>query len=269
MGHKLLTLIVFISLSACAATKEGQLDPFLDSDRRTAGEIYNNGLDYIYSLDYIRAIDEFKRVEDQYPYSTLTRSSVIMTAWSHYLINQFDEAIIYLDRYIGLYPGTEEAAYAHYLKAMCFYERIGEVNRDPSFALQAQASFRQLIGFFPNSIYVRDGKLKLDLVQAALAANEMYLGRQALSNNQYSAALNRFRRVILSYNRTPYTPEALHRQVEVYLLLGLTQEARRAGAFLSFNYPDSVWYKYTYDLLKQTSTNGKFKKISANPKRSG
>jgi outer membrane protein assembly factor BamD len=266
MHRNLFALLILVSLAACASSKDEQ-DAFLDSDIRSAEEIYNNGLDYIYELDYLRAIDEFKRVEDQYPYSSWVRSAIIMTAWAHYLINQYDAAAAFLDRYISLYPGTDEIAYVYYLKAMCFYERIGEVNRDPSFALQAQANFRQLIGFFPNSVYARDGKFKLDLVEAALAATEMHLGRQALADNQYSAALNRFKRVITSYNQTAYTPEALHRQVELYTLLGLDQEALRLAAFLSFNYSDSVWYKHTYNLLKQTRINEKPKKISANPKR--
>ena len=256
------TAFILFFLAACASP-QGELDAFLDSDIRSAEEIYNSGLNNIFDLSYIRAIEEFKRVEDQYPYSVLVRNAIIMVAWSHYLLNQYDEAVAFLDRYLALYPSTKETAYVYYLRSMCFYTRIGEVDRDSSFALQAQRSFRQLIGFFPNSIYARDGKFKLDLIEAALAANEMYLGRQAIADNQYDAALNRFRRVITSYNRTAYTPEALHRQVEIYLQLGLDGEAKRIGAFLSHNYGTTIWYKHTYNLLtQQAAANEKDKKIS-------
>lgn len=252
MRLKLITL-VFLSFLAACASKEGELDEFLDTDIRSAEDIYNNALIYILEGEYFRGIQEFKRVENQYPYSVWVHNSIIMTAWSHYLINEYDEAIIYLDRFLSLYPGNEDSDYVYYLRAMCFYERVGEINRDPATALQAAQSFSQLIRLFPDSIYARDGLAKLELVQAALAANEMYLGRIAIDKNQYGAALNRFRSVIANYNKTAYTPEALHRQVEIYLTLGIKGEAKRVGAILGFNYPSSKWYKNSYDLLNKFS----------------
>lgn len=235
----------------------------MDSDARTAEEIYNSGLDYLKTFDYSRATNEFKRVEDQYPYSVWVRQATIMTAWSYYLVNQYDESVVYLNRYLSLYPGTKESAYVYYLRAMCFYERIGEINRDTSFATQAEASFRQLINFYPDSIYARDSKLKLDLVMSVLGAKSLYLGRQALAKEEWLAALNRFREVVLRYNQTNSAPEALHRLVETYLTLGLKEEAHRAGALLGFNYPNSIWYKYTYALLQQKQNKRKGKNEKA------
>lgn len=259
---------VFLLLLTACASKEGELDQFLDTNIRSAEDIYNNAVDYVLDYEYFRAIDEFKRVEDQYPYSVWVRNSIIMTAWTHYLVNQYDESVLYLDRFLSLYPGNKDSDYVYYLRAMCFYERIGEINRDPTFALQAAQSFNQLIGFFPNSIYARDGLAKLSLVQAALAANEMYLGRIAIEKNQYGAALKRFRSVIVNYNKTAYAPEALHRQVEIYLTLGIDGEARRMGAILGFNYPSSKWYKHSYDLLSQFATKATQKNESTKTARS-
>ena len=43
--------------------------------------------------------------------------------------------------------------------------------------------------------------------------------------------------------------EALHRLVESYLSLGLTDEAQTAGAILGFNYQSSEWYEDSFALL--------------------
>ena len=44
-------------------------------------------------------------------------------------------------------------------------------------------------------------------------------------------------------------PEALHRLVEAYVILGLDYEAVQIAAVLGHNYPGSSWYEKTYALL--------------------
>jgi outer membrane protein assembly factor BamD len=64
------------------------------------------------------------------------------------------------------------------------------------------------------------------------------------------AAANRFRTVIEKFETTSHTPEALHRLVEVYLLLGVKEQAEHYAAVLGHNFPESKWYKYSYNLLR-------------------
>ncbi|NRB03137.1 MAG: outer membrane protein assembly factor BamD, partial [Rhodobacteraceae bacterium] len=59
----------------------------------------------------------------------------------------------------------------------------------------------------------------------------------------------RFRVVVEDFQTTSHTPEALHRLVEGYLLLGLVEEAQAAGAILGYNYQSSEWYEDSYKLL--------------------
>jgi len=55
--------------------------------------------------------------------------------------------------------------------------------------------------------------------------------------------------VIDRYQTTSHTPEALYRLVEAYLTLGLTDEAKKNGAVLGYNYPGDSWYADAYKLL--------------------
>jgi outer membrane protein assembly factor BamD len=55
--------------------------------------------------------------------------------------------------------------------------------------------------------------------------------------------------VLEKYQTTTHVPEALHRLVEVNLMLGLKQEAQTAAAILGYNYPGSDWYQDSYSLL--------------------
>jgi outer membrane protein assembly factor BamD len=81
----------------------------------------------------------------------------------------------------------------------------------------------------------------------------MAIGRYYENNNQYLAALNRYRGVVDSYQTTSQVPEALYRLVECYVALGLSDEAARDAAVLGYNYPGSHWYEDAYGLLKKAS----------------
>ena len=59
----------------------------------------------------------------------------------------------------------------------------------------------------------------------------------------------RFRAVVEDYQTTVHTAEALHRLVESYLSLGLTDEARTAAAILGHNFQGTEWYDASYKLL--------------------
>jgi outer membrane protein assembly factor BamD len=55
--------------------------------------------------------------------------------------------------------------------------------------------------------------------------------------------------VVEEYQTTNHVAEALHRLTEIYLLLGLTDQARQTAAVLGHNSPGSSWYADTYDNL--------------------
>ncbi|HAV09362.1 MAG TPA: outer membrane protein assembly factor BamD, partial [Rhodobacteraceae bacterium] len=99
------------------------------------------------------------------------------------------------------------------------------------------------------SEYARSAVLKFDLAFDHLAAKEMEIGRYYLRHEHYTAAINRFRAVVEDFQTTSHTPEALHRLVEAYLSLGLTDEAQTAGAILGHNFRSSDWYEDSFKLL--------------------
>jgi outer membrane protein assembly factor BamD len=78
----------------------------------------------------------------------------------------------------------------------------------------------------------------------------MEIGRYYLKRKNYTASINRFRVVVQDFQTTTHTAEALHRLVESYLALGLTDEAQTAAAILGYNYQSSPFYDDSFRLLK-------------------
>ena len=78
----------------------------------------------------------------------------------------------------------------------------------------------------------------------------MLAKNDSLSQKKYISALNRFKVVVDEYQITTHLPEALYRMVEVYLELGIKDEAKKTAAILGHNYVNSDWYKKAYELIK-------------------
>ncbi|MGI4939259.1 MAG: outer membrane protein assembly factor BamD [Janthinobacterium lividum] len=218
----------------------------VDPATKTADELYNNGVDALNQKRYATAVTQFDAVEQNYPYSSWAVNSQLMHGYAEYLQNHYTEATGALDRYIQLHPTNANVSYAYYLRALCFYEQIADIQRDQRGTQQAMAALQEVVNRFPDSAYARDSRLKMDLCRDHLAGKEMEVGRFYQSQRLYTAAIGRFQRVVDDYQTTNHTPEALHRLTEIYLTLGLTEQARRTAAVLGHNYPGSSWYQSSY-----------------------
>ena len=191
----------------------------------------------------------FSEIERLYPYSEWAKRALIMQAFSYHQGRDYPNSRAAAQRYIDFYPTDEDAAYAQYLLALSYYDQIEEVGRDQGLTFQALQALRTVIGVYPDSEYATSAILKFDLAFDHLAGKEMEIGRYYLRRDHYTAAINRFRIVVEDFQTTSHTAEALHRLVEAYLSLGLTDEAQTAGAILGFNYQSTEWYEDSFRLL--------------------
>ena len=191
----------------------------------------------------------FAEIERLYPYSDWARRALIMQAFSYHQDQDYPNSRSAAQRFIDFYPDDDDAAYAQYLLALSYYDQIDEVGRDQGLTFQALQALRQTIEVYPESEYARSAILKFDLAFDHLAGKEMEIGRYYLRREHFTAAINRFRVVVEDFQTTSHTPEALHRLVEAYLSLGLTDEAQTAGAILGYNYQSTIWYQDSFALL--------------------
>lgn len=243
--------LVAVSTLTLAACNGGANRPRLAYEERPVELLYNTGYERLQRSRWADAVDYFQEVERQHPYSEWSRRAILMQIYAYYQNGNYEESIAAADRFIQLFPGSPSAAYAFYMRATCHFEQIVDVGRDQGRAEQALVALRDVARRYPGSSYATDAVVKIDLVNDQLAGKEMSIGRYYQRANQPLAAIGRYRTVVENeaFQRTSHTPEALYRLVEVYLGLGLKDEATRNGAVLGYNYPGSVWYAEAYALL--------------------
>ncbi len=235
-----------IALTACGSFDPGKIGAL---DQYTAAEIFERGEYELERGQPDDAAEYFGEIERLYPYSDFAKRALIMQAFAFHKDGDYPNSRVSAQRYVDFYPTSEDAAYAQYLLAMSYYDQIDEIGRDQGLTLQALQALRAVIEIYPDTEYARSSILKFDLAFDHLAAKEMEIGRYYLKRKHFAAAANRFRIVVEDFQTTTHTAEALHRLVESYLSLGLTDEAQTAGAILGHNYRSTEWYQDSFALL--------------------
>ena len=70
-----------------------------------------------------------------------------------------------------------------------------------------------------------------------------------LKTKKVFSPMKRYKKVIDDHSKSKFTPEALHRLVEIYYSLGMIEDAKKTASVIGFNYPESKWYRYSYELV--------------------
>jgi len=211
--------------------------------------LYQQALDEMDKQRYMTATTTLEKLERQHPYSEFNEKAKLMQVYSNYRIGKFDEAILAADRYLALYPSSQEVPYVLYLKGNSYFGQIKDITRDQQISKDAIETYSLIVNNYPKSDYAKDAREKIVVAVDQLAGKEMSVGRYYLGNGNYPAAINRFTMVVNQFQTSTHIEEALYRLTEANLALGLISEAQTAAAVLGHNYPQSTWYKQAFDLL--------------------
>jgi outer membrane protein assembly factor BamD len=240
--------LLALPLGACSSLW-GDKDPIVPDE--PADKLYNEGL-YLLNAKQERkaAAKKFDEVDRQHPYSEWARRALIMSAYTHYEAQAYDEAITAARRYVSLHPGSPDAAYAQYLIGASYFDQIPDITREQSRTEKAIAALDEVVRRYPNTEYAVAARKKIDVARDQLAGKEIQVGLYYMKRRDFTGAINRFKVVVTRYQTTRHVEEALARLTEAYLSLGIVDEAQTSAAVLGHNFPDSRWYKDAYALVK-------------------
>ena len=201
--------------------------------------------------DALFAAKKFNEAELLFPQSSWAPKAALMAAYVYYAQDYYFDAEAELERFIKTYQKHPDLNYAHFLLAMCYYEKIVDEKKDLGPLLLAQEKFNFIIKNYPNSDYALDAKYKLDLIQDYLASKEMYIGSHYMKKKKWIASINRYKTVVEKYEKTIFVEEALHRLVELYYTIGLEGESQKYASLLGYNYQSSKWYEKSYKIFNK------------------
>jgi len=247
MLRVILILFLLISFYSCSK-KEVIYEP---QEQKNAFNLYKEGMDAFEKNDFFFASKKFSEAELMFVNVDLAAKSAIMSAYSLYGINFYDEALENLNRYLKIYPSDKNVIYAHFLIAIIFFEQISDEKKDIGPVINAYEKVNFFLKKYPNTDYAIDLKFKKDLIENQLAAKEMFVARYYISIKKWIPAINRLKIIIKNYNETIFIEEALHRLVEIHYHIGLEEEANKYASILGYNYNSGEWFKQSYKILNK------------------
>ena len=241
--------ILILALSIISCSKKEQvyqptknIDPYI---------LYKEGYDAFEKNNFFFANKKFLEAEANFTNLDQAAKAAIMSCFSLYGINFYDEALESLERFIKTYRANENIMYAEYLKAIIYFEKMSDEKKDVQPLLDAKKQIEFFINKYPKSDYTIDLKFKKDLVENQLAAKELFVAKYYISVQKWIPAINRLKIIVKQYDKTVFIEEALHRLVEIHYHLGVENEAQKYAKILGYNYNSSEWFKQSYKILNK------------------
>jgi len=239
--------LLFLLIISCSK-KELSYNP---SEPENPYELYKEGMDAFDRREFFFAEKKFSEAELNFREVELSAKSALMSIFSLYAINFYDEALQNLEVFLKKYPGDKNIIYAEYLKTVIYFELIGDEKKDTKPLILARENIDKFLKKYPNTDYAIDLRFKRKLIINQLAAKELYVAKHYISIQKWAAAIKRLKIIVNDYDETIFIEEALHRLVEICYYIGLEEEAKNYASILGYNYNSSEWFQQSYKVLNK------------------
>ena len=164
------SILIIFFLFSCSKKDELIYKP---SDKKNPYSLYEEAINAFEKNDFFFASKKFSEAELNFEQIDLAAKSAIMSSFSFYGINFYDEALEGLQRYLKTYPADKNVIYAHYLIAIIYFEQISDERKDLKPLLEADKRINFFLKKYPDTDYAMDLRFKKDLIQNQLAAKEL------------------------------------------------------------------------------------------------
>lgn len=214
-----------LALSIGCSTAGGKLD-----DSASAEELYRSAKRSLGQGDFLTAIDTFETLGARYPFGSYTQQAQLDIAYAYFKQDDFDGAVSASERFIKLYPQSENIDYAYYMKGLSNYARGGSAlervfPRDLARVNQnwlrtAFSEFDTLVRRFPDSVYVPDALARMAFLKNEMARHELNTARFYFARGAMVAAVNRATWILEHFDGSVHVPDALALMARAYGALG-------------------------------------------------
>ncbi|CAM5797214.1 outer membrane protein assembly factor BamD [Rhizobacter fulvus] len=231
-------------LAGCGST------PKETESQWSAERLYAEAKEEASQGNFERAGKLYERLEGRASGTALAQQAQIERAYMLYKGGDKAQALSTLERFIKLHPTSAAIDYALYLQGLVnFNDNLGLLGslarqdlseRDQQAARDSYQSFKQLVDLYPQSLYADDSRVRMNYIVNSLAAYEVHVARYYLKRGAYVAAANRAQQVVVEFQQSPSTQEALYIMSESYDKLGLTQLRDDANRVMQKNFPGAA-----------------------------
>ena len=251
MKKSILTLLSFFILSCSSNDKDEYKNDqsYYENNILNDYEIFELSNNYINSNQYELALIELDKIEVLFPNSPYTKKSILVKAYIKFLNKEYEETRVLAEMYKNYYPGSEDIVYANYLEAMTYYVLMKKSEYSQENTSIALDKFNFILNAYPNSKYEIDILTKIKLINNNLAAEKLNIAKFYLDKDNHNGSLVYLNEIFNNHSSSLSIEETLYLMTKIYYSLGEYELAKNYASILAYNFPKSEWYQKSYNLI--------------------
>lgn len=205
MKKLFLTFTIILLFSGCSWFETSQ------EMEKNASELVSEGSSAFVSGDYKTAAKAYTDLKDWYPFSKYAILAELKIADSHYYLKEYNEAILAYEEFEKMHPKNEAIPYIIYQIGLCWFNRLGTIDRDQFPAKNSLIQFNRLIEQYPESDYAKKAMENIKECVENISGYELYVANFYYKTKQYKAALKRYEYLVENYPDSKESKEALNK----------------------------------------------------------
>ncbi len=249
MKTKLTKTIISAAVISCSLVLTGCATSAKNSSPETSAEsLYNSAKRSLRQGDFITAVDTFETLGARFPFGNFTQQAQLDIAYAYFKQDEYDNAIDSADRFIKLYPRSENIDYAYYIKGLSHFSRGGSATErifprdiakvNQNWPRAAFAEFDSLVRQFPDSKYVDDAIARMTYLKDEMARHELITARFYYDRGAMVAAVNRVNYLMEHFDGSKHVPNALALLASAYKSMGQDDLGNDTLRTLALTEPD-------------------------------
>ena len=227
-----LLILIFLIVTSCSGDKK---EP-------TAVDEFNKAFEILKDKDYFTAAEEFQKVSDDFAYSSLAPRAKMMSIYSYYMIDEFEEVISSGEDFLNIYPAHKYTDYILYLQGLSYYDQIPQIDRAQDNSRLSSSILRELVARYPESKYFKDSKIRIKKIDEFLAASFLSKSHYFMDSEKYISAIKNLQQVVNRYSHTKSYCEANFRMVEVFYKIGADEQIKPFARNLKARCQGNIWF---------------------------
>ncbi len=186
---------LLMSLPACSWFGGETIPP-------SADYVAAEGMDDFNAGQYSSALKSFEILMDRFPFSQYSLMAELKIADCQFYLGHHIEAIASYQDFEQNHPTNEAIPYTQFQIGMSYYKQLTTIDRDPSAALLAIATFSRLVRTFPTCPYVDESRARIIAAENFLANHELYVANYYIKTDKLKQAATRLEFLLDNYPDT-------------------------------------------------------------------
>lgn len=225
---KIIITLIVITLAGCGAAKQGAFDPVAK---------FSEAEELMRKESFEKARLAYQEIQEKAPDKSYSADIMLRIADTYFGEEKFDEALVEYQAFLNFHPVNKNASYAQYQVAMCSYNQLPTVDRDPEITRTAFNEFEKLLRKYPKSVYEEQAGKFAAICREQLAQYELYVERFYYKKGSYRAAIGRAEKLVKDFPESLAGKDALYYAGLSYMKLGERSEALKTLETLIRKYP--------------------------------